>query len=1028
VHDDRQLVENRLQRALKQWIRPAIYADSTPLSVEVWHVPGEPVPVADALKATYEPFALGDPWGAPWSTSWFKLAGEVPADWDGKHVEAVIDIGFGGGPGFSAEAMAYTADGSPIKAIHPLNRYVPVGSGRVDLLLEGAANPDILGGGFVPNELGDRLTAPKDPMFRFGSADLKVLDETVFGLMHDMDVLDELMRELSLGDPRRHEILRALERSLDALDLHDVHATAAAARAELVEVLSRPANASAHTVSAAGHAHIDSAWLWPIRETIRKSARTFANVTALAKEYPELVFACSQAQQYAWVKEHQPQIFERIKEAIKAGNWAPVGSMWVESDGNLPGGEAMARQVIHGKRFFADELGVDTRGIWLPDSFGYNASFPQIAKQAGLDWFLTQKISWNQTNKMPHHTFWWEGIDGTQIFTHFPPADTYNGQVTGKELAHAVSNYADKGAGTISLLPFGHGDGGGGPTREMLERARRLRDLEGSPKVVIEHPDAFFAKARAEYENAPVWFGELYLELHRATYTTQAKTKQGNRRAEHLLREAELWAATAAVTSGYDYPYEDLDRLWKIVLLNQFHDILPGSSIAWVHREARETYAKVTAELEAIIERAVGSVGGGGGGISILNAAPSERSEVVGVPLELAASAEVTQKLSDGTVAAWATAPALGFGRAEPALPSGGPAPVTVTGDRVLSNGLLRVELTDGGLISSVRDLTAEREVLAPGTYGNLLQLHPDHPNVWDAWDIDRFYLHKHDDLTEAESVTVVDNGPLQGAIRVTRTLPTGTSIVQTIILKAGARRVDIDTTIDWHESEKVLKAAFPLDLRADVESAEIQFGHVHRPTHTNTSWDYARFELYNHRWVHVAEHDFGVAIANDAKYGHDISRTTREDGGTTTTLRLSLLRAPHSPDPRTDLDTHHFSYSLVAGAEIADAVAAGYALNLPLRAVSGSETPAPLVSVDHSGITVEAVKLADDRSGDVIVRLYESLGGRAAGAVRAGFPVASAEVVDLLEARLEDAPIEDGGVSVALRPFQLMTLRLKRG
>jgi len=1028
VHDDRQLVENRLKRALQQWIRPAIYAASEPLQVQVWHVPGEPVPVAEALKATYEPFGVGESWGAPWSTSWFKVTGAVPAGWADKQVEVVLDIGFGGGPGFSAEAMAYTADGSPIKAIHPLNRYVPVepGQDRIDLLFEAAANPDILGHGFVPTENGDRLTAGHDPMFTFGSADVQVLDPTVFGLVQDAEVLDELMHELSLGDPRRHEILRALERSLDVLDLHDVAGTAEAARGELVEVLSRPANASAHTVSAAGHAHIDSAWLWPVRETIRKSARTFANVTALAKEYPELVFACSQAQQYAWVKEHQPQIFERIKDAVAAGNWAPVGSMWVESDGNLPGGEALARQIIHGKRFFADELGVDTRGIWLPDSFGYNAAFPQIAKQAGLDWFLTQKISWNQTNKMPHHTFWWEGIDGTRIFTHFPPADTYNGTFEGRELAHAVSNYADKGAGTISLLPFGHGDGGGGPTREMLEKARRLKDLEGSPKVVIEHPDKFFAKARAEYENAPVWSGELYLELHRATFTTQSKTKQGNRRSEHLLREAELWSATAALHTDFAYPYEDLDRLWKTVLLNQFHDILPGSSIAWVHREARETYAKVAAELESIIERAAGAIGGGGGGIHVLNAAPTARAEVIGLPLELAATAEVTQKLSDGSVAAWATAPAQGLGTASPALPVGGPAPVTADAHS-LANGLLQVRLDDNGLITSVRDLTAEREVLAPGTYGNLLQLHPDHPNHWDAWDIDRFYLHNHVDLTAADSVTVLDSGPLQGAVKVTRTLPTGTSIIQTLILRAGAKRLDIDTSIDWHESEKVLKAAFGLDLRAEQESAEIQFGHVHRPTHTNTSWDYARFEVYNHRWVHVGEPGYGVAIANDSKYGHDVARTTREDGGTTTTLRLSLMRAPHSPDPRTDLDTHHFSYSLVPGAEIADAVNAGYALNLPLRAVGASSAPDPIVSVDHSAITVEAVKLADDRSGDVIVRLYEAHGGRAAGTVRAGFPVASADVVDLLERPLSDTALVDGGVSVTLRPFQLLTLRLKR-
>ncbi len=1035
MHDDRVLVERRLDRAMVQWIRPALYTATAPLSVEVWHVPDEPVPVAEALVADYEPVGLGTEWGAPWSTSWFRVTGEVPAEFAGQQVEAVFDLGFGGGPGFSCEAMAYTADGTPVKALHPLNRYVPIGNPvaggeQVSLLLEGAANPAIPHG-IAPTELGDKSTAGDQPLYQLRQADVAVLNTEVFGLIADIEVLDELMRELSVENPRRHEILRALERMLDALDLHDVVGTAAAGRAELVETLSRPANASAHQISAAGHAHIDSAWLWPLRETVRKSSRTFANVTALAKEYPELLFAASQAQQYAWVRDAQPKVFERIKEAVQAGNWAPVGSMWVESDANLPGGEALVRQVTHGKRFFAEEFGVDTRGIWLPDSFGYTAAFPQIARLAGLDWFLTQKISWNQTNKMPHHTFWWEGIDGTRIFTHFPPADTYNGTFSGEELHRAVRNYAEKGVGTISLLPFGHGDGGGGPTREMMEKARRLADLEGSPRVRIEHPDKFFAAARAEYEDAPVWSGELYLELHRATFTTQAKTKQGNRRSEHLLRTAELWATAAAVQAGADYPYEELDTLWKTVLLHQFHDILPGSSIAWVHREARATYERIRGELGGLIDRSVHALGGdGGGGLRVFNAAPLARAEVTTVALEQAAAsglaADATQKLSDGRIAAFATVPALGVGSAEPDLPAGGGiAPVIVDG-LVLDNGLLRVSVDERGLVTSVYDVPAQREVLAPGHYGNLLQLHPDHPNQWDAWDIDKHYLHRHTDLTVADSVEVTERGPLYSAIRVRRSFG-DSRITQTLVLRAGSRRLDVQTEVDWHESEKVLKAAFPIDVHAERESAEIQFGHVHRPTHTNTSWDAARFEVYAHRWIHVGEPGYGVALVTDSTYGHDVHRDTRAAGGTTTTVRLSLLRAPHSPDPRTDQDIHIFTYALVPGAHIADAVAEGYALNLPLAAVEADQTPAPLVDVDDPAVVVEAVKLADDRSGDVIVRLYESLGGRASASLRAGFEVDTVTEVDLLEQPLSDVDFADGAARMTFRPFQIRTLRLTR-
>ncbi|MEU6992615.1 glycoside hydrolase family 38 C-terminal domain-containing protein [Streptomyces sp. NPDC046465] len=1012
MHDDRLLVEGRLERALRQFIQPAQYARRTPLSLSVWHAPGEPVPVGTALEAAYEPFETGTEWGNPWSTSWFRIQGRVPEEWRGRRVEVVIDPGFSGdGPGFQAEGLVYDASGVPLKGVHPRNRHIPVasparGGEPVHLLLEAAANPVVLHD-FMPTPLGDVLTAGNTPMYRFASADLAVLDEDVWQLTLDIEVLSELMRELDPERPRRHEILRALEDMLDALDLHDVPGTAAAARAELADVLARPAHASAHRVSAAGHAHIDSAWLWPLRETVRKASRTFANVTALAEEYPELVFACSQAQQYAWVKEHQPHIWERIKKAVADGNWAPVGSMWVESDANMPGGEALARQITHGRRFFREEFGVETEEIWLPDSFGYTAAFPQLAKLAGIRWFLTQKLSWNQSNKMPHHTFWWEGIDGTRVFTHFPPVDTYNSQFHGAELAHAERNFAEKGRASRSLVPFGWGDGGGGPTREMMERARRLRSLEGSPRVEIEKPSAFFAAAEEEYGGqAPVWSGELYLELHRATYTTQAATKRGNRRSEHALREAELWCTAAAVRDpAYVYPYDTLDRLWKTVLLHQFHDILPGSSIAWVHREARDTYERVLAELDEITASAVRSLGAGGP--AALNASPYPRDEVVAP--------------GDGTLVRVAV-PALGSRSLDAARDAGPGAVAHTTGDTILlTNEHLSVTVDAAGLLTSVKDLDAGREVLAAP--GNLLQLHPDHPTHYDAWDLDKHYRHRHTDLTNAESVELVEDGPLRVAVRVVRSF--GESrITQEIRLAAGSRRLDVVTDVDWRESEKVLKAAFPLDVHAERSAAEIQFGHVHRPTHANTGWDAARYEICAHRWLRVAEEGYGVAVLNDSTYGHDV---TREDHGDAlgTTVRLTLLRAPHSPDPETDLGTHRFTYALLPGADTGDAVAEGLALNLPLRVADAPALPS-LVSVDHPAVTVESVKLADDRSGDVVVRLYESRGGRAAAVLGTSFPVAGAEVTDLLERPLHEAETGEAGLALALRPFQIVTLRLR--
>ncbi|MEU9540351.1 alpha-mannosidase [Streptomyces mirabilis] len=1010
MHDERRRIEERVARVHDQRIKPAIYAASVPFEVEAWQAPGEPVPFEEAAAAPYKPFAMDTPWGPPWGTTWFRMRGSVPADWTGKRVEAVFDLGFvGDWPGNQAEALVHLPDGVPLKAVNPQNQYVPIahpaaGGEEIHYLVEAASNPDILANDFAgPTPLGDRLTAGDKPLYTFKRADIAVLDENVWHLDLDVQVLRELMLELGELDPRRHEIMIALDQAMDALDLDDISGTAAAARAVLAPTLAKPAHASAHTLSAAGHAHIDSAWLWPIRETKRKTSRTFSNVTALAEEYEELVFACSQAQQYEWVRDNYPHVWERIKKAVADGNWAPVGGMWVEADGNLPGGEALARQLIHGKRFFIEHFGIETKGVWLPDSFGYNAAYPQLAKLAGNDWFLTQKLSWNQTNKLPHHSFWWEGLDGTRIFTHFPPVDTYNVEFSGKEMAHAVRNYQDKGRGTTSLAPFGHGDGGGGPTREMMERARRLASLEGSAKVRVEHPDAFFATAREEIPRDQVWSGELYLELHRATYTSQARTKQGNRRSEHRMREAELWATTAAVNApGYSYPYEKLDRLWKTVLLHQFHDILPGSSIAWVHREAEAEYARVAKEVEAITAEAVAALGTGE--TRVFNTSPVDRAEVVRTSVGIPMYAEV---------------PAGGSALLDAAEP---PRPVTVEG-RVLDNGLVRVELAEDGTLASVRDLTADREVLADK--GNLLRLHSDLPNYWDAWDIDKHYKNRYTDLLDAESVTVVEDGPLLGALKVERAFGKGSRIVQTITVRAGSRRIDVETEIDWHEAEKILKAAFPVDIRAPHSSAEIQFGHVQRPTHTNTSWESARFEVYGHRWVHIAEPGYGVAVINDSTYGHDVSRTVREDGGTTTTVRLSLVRAPRVPDPEADQGKHRFTYALLPGASIEDAIAEGYALNLPLRVADSAGPAEPVVSVDGEGVTIEAVKLADDASGDVVVRLYESRGGRGTGTLRTGFPLAGAQVTDLLERPLTTADTDGNTVAVVLRPFEVRTLRL---
>ncbi|MGG5258200.1 alpha-mannosidase [Phycicoccus avicenniae] len=1006
MHDDRQLIEGRLARTLQR-VEDAVWSGAEPVDLGRWDAPGEPVPVAEGLAAEHAPCAVGDAWGPPWGTSWFRVRGTVPERFAGRVVDLRLDLGFDPDrTGFHAEGLVYRPDGSVVKGLHPRTQWVRVsdaarGGEEVDLHVEAASNPLLLGGGgfdFRPSPMGDPDTAPRDPLYRVARAELAVFETEVWELQQDLEVLGQLAAELSLEDGRRWELLRALDRAMDRLDVADLAGTAAAARAELEPAFAAPARASAHRVSAVGHAHIDSAWLWPTRETVRKVARTCANVTSLMDDHPELVFAMSSAQQFAWVREHRPEVWERVVERVREGRFVPVGGMWVESDTNMPGGEALVRQLTHGKRFFLDAFGIETREVWLPDSFGYTAALPQLVALSGSRWFLTQKISWNTTNRFPHHTFRWEGLDGTRVLTHFPSADTYGSDVSGAEVAHAARNFADKGAANRSMLPFGWGDGGGGPTREMLARAARLRDLDGSPRVEVERPDAFFAAAEAEYPEAPVWVGELYLEMHRGTYTSQARTKQGNRRSEHLLREAELWAATAAVREAVEYPYERLDRLWKTVLLNQFHDILPGSSIGWVHRQAAEEYAAVAGELEEVIGEAQRALAGEGEVDVVANAAPHPRAGVaaggIGVPTAPLSAVSVE---ADGD--GW-----------------------------VLDNGLVRARIDAAGLLTSVVDAASGREALAPGSRGNLLQLHADTPVRFDAWDVDAYYRRSVTDLVDLGESGSVE--PVDGGVRIVRSF--GRSrIEQVLTLPPGEARVDIATEVDWQEREKLLKAAFDLDVSTDRVACEVQFGHVHRPTHANTSWDAARFEVCAHRWVHVGEPGFGAAVANDSTYGHDVTRADREGGGTSSVVRLSLLRAPQSPDPVADLGTHRMTYALVPGAGVVDAVREGLRLNLPLRTLRGSGAATePLVALDRDGVVVEAVKLADDGSGDVVVRLYEALGARTGARLALGFEHSGAVVTDLLERPLEGvAPpvVEHGALVLALRPFEVLTLRVAR-
>jgi alpha-mannosidase len=1014
MHHDGKAVEERLDRFVRDRINPAIYIDNIPLTVAAWQAPREPVPFSEAVCQIFEPVSLGWRFGRAWSTIWLKVSGTIPIDWDDSSEqnlipEIVIDFGYiTSRSGFQAEALAYDISGKPIKAISPKNSWLPWSSSNknIEFYLEVAANPDVAGDyTFEPTTFGDWDSAPETALYELKTLHLSRRNKQVWELAQDVWSIRGLVSSLPKESTRRNILLRALEDMLNTVDPTDIQSSAVAGRKILEPALSSPANASSHEIIATGHAHIDSAWLWPIRETVRKCARTFSNVLNLMEEHEEFVFSASSAQHYSWIKNHYPHIFDGIKKRVLTGQWKPVGGMWVECDGNMPGSEAMVRQFVYGQKFFRENFELESNEAWLPDSFGYSASLPQIVKQSGITSFLSQKMSWNQVNKMPHHTFWWEGLDGTRVFTHFPPADTYISELSGEELSHAESNFSEKGRASISLIPFGWGDGGGGPTREMIAAAYRTRDLEGSPKVSMGSADEFFSRALEEYPEAPVWRGEMYLELHRGVLTSQHRTKQGNRLNESLLREAELWASYSTLKTGAEYPTADLVSCWETLLLMQFHDILPGTAIAWVYNEVEKQYAKMTQLLEQIIERSLTELAHDSkSNLSLKTLVANSR------PLALrgVSALSIAALQEQGSVVSLAEK----------------------ANTFVLENSKLRVVIDGVGRISSLITLSDNRDAIAADMPANEFHLHHDTPTRWDAWDVDAHYKKTKIILDTVDEIKTGQGYEGEAWVESKRTISSvgrpKSTIVQRITLSPDSENLEIDLNIDWHESEKFLKLAFPIDVHSEQVAAETQFGHVWRPTHTNTSWDYARFETCQHRFLFLRESNWGIAFGNDSTYGYDVQRTTEARGVTVTSVRFSLLRATHFPDPEADQGLHTMRFTIRPGSTIQDAVNLGYETNFPIRTVVGNREVSPLVQSDSNQVIIDSVKLAEDGSKDLIVRIYEATGGKASCRIILAGEAKSIQLTDFLERQVPGSPVTSGsGIDLELRAFQVLTLKI---
>ena len=1039
----------RCKRIVRQRVDPHIHPSIAQLAVESFDIPGEPMPTDEFFEKLnrgdidFKPFTLGGEWGTTWGTVWFRLTGTVPAGYPkGKPLELILDLGwYPHSCGGHIEGLVYRADGTAIKAVHPLNYWVPfmdaegnaqvpvAEDGSFTLYLEAASNPLLLGvPPFIETELGDHATGKPDEPYVFKSADLAEFDERYENYSVDLDVVSSLMEFADKQLPRYWQLAKALQRSLNAYDERNPESVEAA-RAALAGVLAKPANASAMNVSAIGHAHIDSAWLWPVRETRRKVARTVSNVLALMDEDPDFTYAMSSAQQYAWLEEEHPDLFARMKRRIEEGRFIPVGGMWVESDNMIPSGESLVRQITFGRRYFKEHLGVAPRGIWLPDSFGYTGSWPQIARRAGFDWFLTQKISWNDTTKFPHHSFMWEGIDGTRILTHVPPSDTYCSWMSMHELMYSQRNFLDKDLSRNAILLYGFGDGGGGPTREMTARIRRDHDLAGAPKIEFGTPDQLFDRVRKDIVDdaqgeTPVFKGELYLELHRATLTAQQDMKRGCRQEESMLRVTEYLCAAARIKNpDYVYPREELDRIWKTLLLNQFHDILPGSAIAWVHRQARTEYARDIARLNEI-------------------ALEAGRAIAVVEPDDATITDAVIAPYSRQACETWVVRPASS--RAEAGTASMARVAVTHDGDTiVLDNGRLHVRIEADGTVSSIVDQRTNRELVPAGTRLGRYEMLKDEPFHWDAWDIQRDAFLTANALSEA-SIASVDETANGGAVVHAVTRAKGVEIRTGIVLRPGSATLDFTADVDWHAVEQFLKVDMPVTVQAVNAQYECQYGLVERPINKNTRSDDAKFESCTHRFVRIADADYAAAVVNASTYGSDVSPIHADAAhgtGRGTMVRLSLLSAPLYPDPRTDQGAHSFAWSLVADADMNAVLDEAARLNSPV--IGELPDMAPLVSLaDATGVIVlDWIKLADDGSSDLIVRLYEAAGGNATATLRLDAALSDAKAgvreVNLMEepeldaelprALAGDEPRPADGAVVSLAPFQLATLRIRR-
>lgn len=871
------------------------------------------------------------------------------------------------------------------------------------------------------------------------------VDETINEIYYDIVVPLQGFSRMQEDDKVRKDLRTILNNTVNLLDLRtpyseEFYQSIEEAHNYIQKALYEDMSGYEDVIaSCIGHTHIDVAWLWTVAQTREKVARSFSTVLKYMDEYPEYKFMSSQPALYQFLKERYPETYEKIKERVKEGRWEPEGGMWVEADCNLTSGESLVRQFLYGKKFFKDEFGIDSRILWLPDVFGYSGALPQIMKKSGIKYFMTTKLAWNQINKVPYDTMMWRGIDGSEIFTHLittlgvgqSEADfftTYNGMLHPDAILGGWHRYQNKDINNDILIAFGYGDGGGGPTREMLETSKRMeKGIRGIPKVRQEFAGNYFEELEERVEgnkSLPVWEGELYFEYHRGTYTSMGRNKRSNRRCEQLLMDAELLEVLTGTSEK-----EEMDKIWRTVLLNQFHDILPGSSIAEVYEVTKKEYAEIESRLaEMIAEKLNLLMDGGQDKISVFNTLGFDRNDVVSLgDCHAAALTDESGKIypvqetAQGAVAYITDIPAKG-GKTLQLLDT---VKEEASRIQITENGIetpfYRISIDENGLFTSIYDKECDREVLKAGEKGNLLRMYEDKPMHYDCWDIDMYYSEKYWDAEKADKIQWTEEGPVRATLEIQRTI-SNSVIKQEIHFYADSRRIDFSTWVDWKEHQHLLKVHFPVNIHSDEATFEVQFGNLKRKIHGNTSWDEARFESCGQKWMDISEGHYGVSLLNDCKYGYSAKDSN---------IALTLIKSGIDPNKTADQEEHVFTYALYPHKEMwsaAGTVQEAYKLNQPAYATRGElkNTGKSFISTDKDNIIIETVKSAENGDG-MIVRLYDCENSLTKATLTfAEGMLESVEECNLMEEKEADIEACGNSFTVSVKPYEIKTYRVR--